>query len=307
MYVEWEFPGDPGRPCPLVLVHGGGGQGTDWLGTPDGRPGWASYLVQDGWPVYVVDRPGHGRSPRPPASTDSGPAPTVHIAAGVFAPGTDERHTQWPGEGGPDDPAVGQLAASSTPLPADLAAAQALDARRLVQLLEHTGPAVLVTHSLGALAGWLAADARPDLVRAVVAVEPPGPPFLSVPEMGLSLEWGLTAAPITYDPPVDAADRIDRAHPGSLTRLSGIPVAVVVAEASTMSGGSEPVVEFLRAVGVDAQLLRLADHGVHGNGHGLMMERNNQEALDVVLQWLEKALAGSVHGTEVSNGVHPRP
>jgi hypothetical protein len=28
------------RPFPVVLVHGGGGQGTDWMETPDGRPGW---------------------------------------------------------------------------------------------------------------------------------------------------------------------------------------------------------------------------------------------------------------------------
>ena len=54
------------QPYPIVLIHGGGGQGTDWLGTPDGRPGWATFLVQEGYAVYVVDRPGHGRSPYHP-------------------------------------------------------------------------------------------------------------------------------------------------------------------------------------------------------------------------------------------------
>src|SRR5215471_13607867 len=63
MYVEWEAPAEERRPFPIVLVHGGGGQGTDWLGTPDGRPGWAQLLVDEGYAVYVVDRPGHGRSP----------------------------------------------------------------------------------------------------------------------------------------------------------------------------------------------------------------------------------------------------
>ena len=63
MYVEYQIPAQVKHPYPIVLVHGGGGQGLDWMGTPDGRPGWTTYLLQEGYKVYVVDRPGHGRSP----------------------------------------------------------------------------------------------------------------------------------------------------------------------------------------------------------------------------------------------------
>ena len=64
MYVEWEAPAsDAASGPPWVLVHGGGGQGTDYLTTPDGRLGWSRLLVEQGHTVYVVDRPGHGRSP----------------------------------------------------------------------------------------------------------------------------------------------------------------------------------------------------------------------------------------------------
>ena len=63
MYVEYWIPARVTRPFPIVLVHGGGGQGLDWMGTPDGHPGWVTYLLQEGYKVYVVDRPGHGRSP----------------------------------------------------------------------------------------------------------------------------------------------------------------------------------------------------------------------------------------------------
>ena len=45
MYVEYMIPAQVRHPFPVVLVHGGGGQGTDWMGTPDGRPGWFQYLV----------------------------------------------------------------------------------------------------------------------------------------------------------------------------------------------------------------------------------------------------------------------
>ena len=63
MYVGYQVPADLRHPYPLVLVHGGGGQGIEFSGTPDGRPGWATYFLRRGYAVYVVDRPGLGRSP----------------------------------------------------------------------------------------------------------------------------------------------------------------------------------------------------------------------------------------------------
>ena len=54
MYVEYWIPAQVRHPHAMLLVHGGGGQGTDWMGTPDdGRPGWVTYLLQSGFRVYV--------------------------------------------------------------------------------------------------------------------------------------------------------------------------------------------------------------------------------------------------------------
>ena len=39
MYVESFVPAQVRHPFSIVLVHGGGGQGLDWMTTPDGRPG----------------------------------------------------------------------------------------------------------------------------------------------------------------------------------------------------------------------------------------------------------------------------
>ena len=38
------------------------------------------------------------------------------------------------------------------------------------------------------------------------------------------------------------------------------------------------------------ELVRFADRGVHGNGHGMMLESNNEEALAVVEDWVEGRL-----------------
>jgi hypothetical protein len=66
MYVEHWIPARVAHPYPVVLIHGGYGQGTDWISTPDGRRGWAMLLLEQGYKVYVLDRPGQGRNPYHP-------------------------------------------------------------------------------------------------------------------------------------------------------------------------------------------------------------------------------------------------
>lgn len=74
MYVqEWgpaegpakEMP-PSGKP-PLVFIHGGSHSGVVWTTAPDGSPGWARILAARGWPCFVVDWPGSGRSGCVPA------------------------------------------------------------------------------------------------------------------------------------------------------------------------------------------------------------------------------------------------
>src|SRR6478609_794389 len=87
MYVEYQIPAKVRHPYPIVLVHGGGGQGLDWMGTPDGRRGWATILLEEGYKVYVVDRPGHGRSPYHPDLHGGWPgAQTLESISGLFTP-----------------------------------------------------------------------------------------------------------------------------------------------------------------------------------------------------------------------------
>ena len=44
MFVQYQIPKNKTRPYPVVMIHGGGQTASNFLGTPDGRRGWARRL-----------------------------------------------------------------------------------------------------------------------------------------------------------------------------------------------------------------------------------------------------------------------
>src|SRR5580692_1394348 len=312
MYVEYAIPAQLRHPYPIVMVHGGGGQGTDWMGTPDGRPGWATYFVQEGYAVYVVDRPGHGRSPFNPDI--DGPFPRgaqayEQVEHQFTAPEKAEKpyaecaklHTQWPGTGTIGDPTVDQIVAGQGgSFIADLEATHDVWRHNMSALLDKIGPAIIMSHSMGGPNGWIAGDARPNLVKGIIGVESAGGPFGN-------LKWGLTANEVRYDPPLQDASElrtktITSNNPGEepcliqeepacqLVNLRFIPIAIVTSEASYHVAYDWGSVAFLRQAGCTVEHIRLAEHGIHGNAHFMMMEKNNREVLQPIFDWLAKAV-----------------
>jgi hypothetical protein len=77
-------------------------------------------------------------------------------------------------------------------------------------------------------------------------------------------------------------------EPRAIPNLQGFPIAVVSSEASPLIHYDDQIVGFLKAAGCDVDLVRFADYGVHGNGHAMMFERNHREALQVLLDWIER-------------------
>ena len=289
MFVAWEAPESVTKPYPVVLVHGGALQGTEWMDTPDGRPGWAQRLVEAGYAVFTVDRPGHGRSPyNPDVLGPMTPQFAYEEGEAVFFPKKSaEKHTQWPFIAA-DAADLDAYIAPFGPLPADIAGWQEMDADRLAHLLDRIGPAVIVTHSASGSDGWLVADRRPEKVVAIVAIEPMGPPFADVPNIG-ALWWGLTSAPIAYDPPLSSPAQARVADPASrrIPALKDLPVAVVSGEVSQQAAYAPEIRDFLAHAGAKADLLHLPDYGIFGNGHGLIYEKNSDAALQPILDWLD--------------------
>lgn len=322
MYVEYEVPGERSHPWPLVLIHGGMQLGTNFTGTPDGREGWAEFFLRAGYAVYVVDQPGRGRSRYDIARYGAPRRIPVRQVEEIFTataqfdqePGRlrgwpqSRKHSQWPGSGRAGDPIFDQFYASQAVSIPDGALMENLNREAGAALLDRIGPAVLLTHSQSGLYGWQIADARPELVKAIVAVEPSGPPFENAPPPWSNgrpaRRWGLTETPIAYDPPpmapeelagtleskADAPDlvpcRLQRDPARRLTNLVGIPVLVLTGEASYHAGYDHCSAKYLRQGGVDAVHVRLERIGIRGNGHMLMLEKNNAQSAAFVTRWL---------------------
>ncbi|HEV2520810.1 MAG TPA: alpha/beta hydrolase [Candidatus Acidoferrales bacterium] len=325
IYAEFQIPARQSHPYPIIFIHGGSQTGTNFTGTPDGREGWAQFFLRRGYAVYVMDQAGRGRSAY--LNNLYGPAtpPDLELTQKRFtAPELSNLwpqahfHMQWPGKGTPGDPIFDQFFASQVPSMANFTLQQELNCDAILALLEKIGPAILLTHSQSGAFGWPVGDARPDLVKAIVAVEPNGPPFFNVDNVAPPewfhdsatqiRPWGVTAVPLFYSPSAaNASDlaivRQETADDPNLSRcwlqksparqlpnLKKIPILVVTSEASYHAAYDHCTVKYLQQAGVHVTWTKLADAGIHGNGHMMMLEKNNMEIAAVMSRWMDKAV-----------------
>src|SRR5207244_5173594 len=124
-----------------------------------------------------------------------------------------------------------------------------------------------------------------------------------------------TAVPLSYAPPANntsdlAVLRQETPDAPNLTKcwlqksparqlpnLQKMPILIVTAEASYHAPYDHCTVKFLEQAGVHSTWIKLAEIGIHGNGHMMMLEKNNAEIADVMRQWLVKSLSADARKT----------
>ena len=73
-----------------------------------------------------------------------------------------------------------------------------------------------------------------------------------------------------------------------LPNLQGIPILIVTSEASYHAPYDHCTSEFLKQAGVQHEFVRLPELHIHGNGHMMMLEKNNLEIASFIAGWAQK-------------------
>jgi alpha-beta hydrolase superfamily lysophospholipase len=252
-YVQYLKPAKKRSPYPIILVHGGAGQGTHFMGL-NGMAGWAHYFVQAGYDTYVIDRPGHGRAVyHPDFYGEATPVFTFQSVLPLINEGAKGR---WMGSGDLNDPLVLQFQAGQNSIPKDLAVLKKYYETGAGQLLDKIGPSIILAHSMGGPWPYVAAATRPGKVKAILDVEGMSP---------FGAPWNV-----------------------STDSLKNIPIACVQAEKSSIK--VEGTVARLKEAGCNVEAVNLKDKGVAGNGHFMMFENNRKQVFDTINAWLESKI-----------------
>jgi len=265
MYVQYFLPKNRKGKYPLLMWHGGGLTGVTYESTPDGREGWMNMFIRKGWDTYVSDAVERGRSGFASPDVWANDAPIFlnyqdpyerfRIGAGAGSWNADPAQRKLlPGNAFPVE-GYDNFMRQSVPrwLGTDAAIIKAYEA-----LVEKLCPCVLLVHSQSGQFALRVAEAHPDKIKALVAVEPAG------------------SGPLT-----------------KAAALKNVPVLTVfgdyVDEHPRWSAFKKQYNDYgaaLKAAGGSYEFISLPDLGIKGNSHMLMQDKNNAAVADVIEKWL---------------------
>lgn len=268
--VDFMIPTDR-RDLPIVTVPGLGVRATAFLGTLDGREGWAQFFARRSFAVYATVQSNV-------ASAGFNPEP--FNTAKINADTTDqpplfhwEPNLMWSLFGfGPQFPDLYDETRFTveTDLPVLLDSVTTADnsitaeqrQAGITSVLEKTGRGILITHSQSGPTGFAVARDRSDLVAAHISIEP----------VGCSTE-AADAEAFTSTPILTVfADRTADRGPWSDW---------------TASCGT--FTDNVNAAGGNATRIVLPDDlGIRGNTHFMMVEDNSDEIAQIILDWIEE-------------------
>jgi len=264
MYVQYFLPAERRGAVPLLMWHGGGLTGVTYETKPDGKPGWLQWFLRKGWDVYNSDAVERGRSgwamypqifkTEPVFLTTANPWERFRIGDG---PGSYSAKRTNPGVQFPVesyDNFVRQNVPRWTSTDEAIIAAY-------IALVDRVCPCVVLVHSQSGRFGFEAAQARPEKIKALIAVEPAA----------------------------------GEGAPRSPAKMSGIPGLILYgdfieqdARWPTIRRNGIAYVDAINKAGGKFEVVDLPKAGIKGNSHMIMMDRNSDEVAAYIQAWLEK-------------------
>ena len=272
MYVNYRIPKTVSAP-PIVMVHGSGHTGVTYETTPDGREGWATYFARKGFPVYVVDHVGRGRSGFDPTpinrartQSDAKSVPDIPLTTRERAWGSFRLGATYPnfysGSQFPSDALDSYFSQLVPNAEVTLAGGGKNTVSALAALLDRIGPAIVLVHSQSGAYGLDLVRQRSDKMRAFVEIEGACGP-LSTDEVAKH----FAKVPLLA---VFGDNSVGATGPNGDERRNSCTTTVGA----------------IRSAGGSARFLLLPEAGLKGNTHMMMMDKNNLQIADLVIAWL---------------------
>ena len=261
MYVQYFLPQTRKGKLPLLMWHGGGLTGVTYETKPDGGEGWLTYFIRKGWDTYISDAMERGRSgwtnrfKGDPVFLPFGD-PWERFRVGPAGSWNDDKakRTTYPGTQFPTE-AYEQFMKQGVPrwVTTDDQIVAAY-----IELVDKICPCAVMVHSQSGSFGYRVLEARPDKVKALVAVEP-----------------------------TVGGDR------NKVASIKSTPILVVYGDNakdhprwSKIRQGGVDYTDVLKAAGGSVDVVDLPDAGIKGNSHMVMMDKNSDQVADLIQKWL---------------------
>jgi pimeloyl-ACP methyl ester carboxylesterase len=268
VYATFQYPADQRYPYPILFNSGGGHTARVYDTTPDGREGWLTLFMRQGFPVYGVDRTNTGRSGTDICKINAvklGKAPPAELPAiNRYAAESSWVTFRWgPKFGEPYTNTQFPIAfadayypqmISTYRDPVETPKSVAAFAALIDKIAE---PVIIQSWSSSGLLGYLTAIERSERVKGILAVETSVTAFDMIPAEGRQ-------------------------------KLAKIPIYIVIGDhAEDRVEASRKFQKEMAAIGGHVTVDVLPEAGIYGNGHTMMLEKNNKQIMYRMIAWLE--------------------
>ncbi len=271
------------RKPPMFLIHGGAHTGSCYLMTADGRPGWAHIFARAGHKVVVPDWPGSGRSGYVAGDVLTGEVVVAGLAEALMAAG-EPAVVMTHSMSGPYGwklleqygDRIAKLVAVAPGPPGNIqpAATVVSETADMVELrgtpnytLDHKTPFLATPDFVASkLIGKSKQFPREYADRYAASLQPVGPRLLYQ-------RRNIGGAQMTVT---------------DFAKFVGKPVLVVIGadDVDHTRETDARIAEWLNQNGARADFWQLGDHGITGNGHMMMLEKNSDDIARLILSWI---------------------
>ena len=270
---------------PLVFLHGHGQSARSWQTTADGREGFDTLFLRQGYPVYLIDQPRRGQAGQSTVASEIPALPDDQFWYAQFRIGVYpnmNKGVQFPRDAASQEQFFRQMTPSTGAFDVGVITSS------MVKLFEKTGDGIFVTHSAGGLIGWTTAM-QSKHVKAIVAYEPGNFPFPEGQVPAVQKSRFGDVAPM----------RVSEAEFAKLTRL---PIVIyfgdfIPTQLDGTQGGEQWYIrlqlakqwaEAVNQHGGDVTVIELPKVGITGNTHFPFSDLNNVEVAKHLQGWLKE-------------------